>query len=108
MFELPLRLEKISSRIAVLLSVLLCVVVLELCWLTERRARLLLSTQEELVVRDSLTESIIVLRDELTELRLEQKKINRQIDIMMGIATRGGGWNNFITMRNEGYFDFKG
>jgi hypothetical protein len=98
--------SQFGTRIAGLLSILLCVFTLELCLLNEHRARIQLEFQEELIVRDALRLKRQALMDEIYLLNLRQEKLDKQIDIMMGIATRGGGWDRFVQMRRAGYFQF--
>jgi hypothetical protein len=101
-----IRVPMLGTRIAGLLSILLCVFSLELCLLNEHRAQLQLEFQEELIVRDALRLKRQALMDEIYLLRLRQEKLDKQIDIMMSIATRGGGWDRFVQMRRAGYFQF--
>jgi len=96
----------LGIRIVGLLQILLCVFSLELCWLNEHKARLLLDSQEALVSRDFLRAEQNAFEVELEKLRREQKKLNKQIDMMMGFATRGGGWDKFVEYRRIGYMDF--
>ena len=92
----------LGIRIAGLLSILLCVFTLELSWINEHRARLLLTTQEEYVLRDHLRLERRDLEQAIHILICHQLELDTQVDIMMGADRSGKRLSYFGEVRGVG------
>jgi len=98
-----IKVPLLGIRIAALLSILLCVFTLELCWLNEHKARLELNMQEELAIRDYLHYERRVLEDKIIALDLQQRKLSYQMDLVMSFGTRSGKWEDFVQFSSTSY-----